>query len=450
MLPMRVGDEIEVTVDAVDDDAAGEAFVKGTTLKIVGAAPGDRAFVEVEHISPHRPIAWCRIIRVLSRGAHFMPPSCALAEAAGGRCGGCPAAHLDDETYCGMKTSHVEKALAAAQLTPAVSFFPSADKLGYRNRGHFVAARDKSGRAFLGAYAQRSRLVVPISDCLVLRPKIREVARFIVEALVDMRIPIFPESFGLRYVTVRSTEQGETLADFVVTGERPFWARKLADFLMSKASVAGVSYSVNNSSGNALRTAPSLPLAGKQFVLERIGELSFHLGAASFSQLCGDTAEKMYRRAAAMVSGASVIWDLYCGAGGLGLTMLLSRAEDARLFGAESVDSAVVLARKNASAFGGRAVFETSDLSSGPPASWPAPDAISVNPPRKGLDNAVLGLLKNTPARTVVYMSCNPKSFAADVAELVAAGFSIKEVFAYDMLPCTAHVEIIAKLVRAS
>jgi 23S rRNA (uracil1939-C5)-methyltransferase len=445
---MRAGDEIEVTVEAVDDDATGEAFVGGTTLKIPGAAPGDRLLIRAEHISPHRPVAWCRTIRVLSRGAHFVSPPCIFAEASGGRCGGCPAVHLDDETYCRMKTDHVEKALAAVGLSPAVFFFPAADRFGYRNRGHFVAARDKNGRAFLGAYAQRSREIVPISDCLVLMPKIRKTARLVTDALFDMRIPIFPEPFGLRYLTLRSTAEGETLADFVVTGERPFWAEKLADFLMSNTSVVGVSYSVNNSSGNALRTSPSLPLAGKQFAVEKIGERSFYLGAASFSQLCSDTAGKMYRRAAAMVSGASVLWDLYCGAGGLGLTMLSSCAEDARLFGAECVASAVALARKNASAFAERAFFETADLSSEVSFSWPAPDAVSVNPPRKGLDNAVLTLLKNTPARTVVYMSCNPKSFAADVAALVAAGFAVKEVFAYDMLPCTAHVEIIAKLER--
>ena len=184
-------------------------------------------------------------------------------------------------------------------------------------------------------------------------------------------------------------------------------------------------------------------------MIEKVGLVDLHFSAAGFSQLCSNTAAGMYQRAASMVQGASVLWDLYCGAGGLGLTMLCAAGENAVLFGAESVASSVELARKNGSRTGGRAVFETADLSEKLPFSWPAPDAICVNPPRKGLDKPVLDLLMHTPAQTIVYMSCNPKSFAADVAVLAKAGFETGEVFAYDMLPCTAHVEVIAQLVRS-
>jgi 23S rRNA (uracil1939-C5)-methyltransferase len=45
-------------------------------------------------------------------------------------------------------------------------------------------------------------------------------------------------------------------------------------------------------------------------------------------------------------------------------------------------------------------------------------------------------------------MSCNPKTFAQDAAQLLQSGFEMGDVFAHDMLPCTAHVEVIARFAR--
>ena len=41
----------------------------------------------------------------------------------------------------------------------------------------------------------------------------------------------------------------------------------------------------------------------------------------------------------------------------------------------------------------------------------------------------------------IVYVSCNPQTFASDAAVIVAHGFRLKDVGVYDMFPHTAHVE---------
>ena len=71
-----------------------------------------------------------------------------------------------------------------------------------------------------------------------------------------------------------------------------------------------------------------------------------------------------------------------------------------------------------------------------------------VNPPRRGLDGTVMEQLKNLPAGQLIYMSCNPHSFASNAGELCAAGWNLGRVHAHDMLPRTTHVELIARFVR--
>jgi hypothetical protein len=72
-------------------------------------------------------------------------------------------------------------------------------------------------------------------------------------------------------------------------------------------------------------------------------------------------------------------------------------------------------------------------------------EAVVVNPPRKGLEAAVLaGLLTLRPAK-IIYMSCNPDSFARDASRLMAEGYRLDEVSAHDLLPQTRHTELLAR-----
>ena len=76
-----------------------------------------------------------------------------------------------------------------------------------------------------------------------------------------------------------------------------------------------------------------------------------------------------------------------------------------------------------------------------------APDAVVANPPRKGLGAAVTKeLLRLGPGR-IHLMACGPEGLAKDIAAL-ADGYRLESLRAYDSLPQTPHVELIAKLVR--
>ncbi|HCX28945.1 MAG TPA: hypothetical protein DHU55_04115 [Blastocatellia bacterium] len=73
-------------------------------------------------------------------------------------------------------------------------------------------------------------------------------------------------------------------------------------------------------------------------------------------------------------------------------------------------------------------------------------DFLLLDPPRTGCENAVIaGMLALRPAR-ISYVSCDPATLARDLKKLVAAGYSLDSVSAYDMFPQTHHVETVVRL----
>ena len=78
----------------------------------------------------------------------------------------------------------------------------------------------------------------------------------------------------------------------------------------------------------------------------------------------------------------------------------------------------------------------------------PAPDALVIDPPRAGVERAVLDGIIDSPTRRVVYVSCEPATLARDLRILVDAGFQLLEVQPVDMFPQTPHIEAVARFTR--
>ena len=74
-------------------------------------------------------------------------------------------------------------------------------------------------------------------------------------------------------------------------------------------------------------------------------------------------------------------------------------------------------------------------------------DVVVLNPPRAGVDGAVMEALAacEPRPRAIVYVSCDPATLARDVARL--PGWRVASLVCFDMFPQTAHVETVCELV---
>ena len=84
-----------------------------------------------------------------------------------------------------------------------------------------------------------------------------------------------------------------------------------------------------------------------------------------------------------------------------------------------------------------------------PPATpvFGTPPSVVTNPPRTGMAAPAVDALRNSGARCIAYVSCDPATLARDVALLVPA-YRLAALTVFDQFPQTAHMECLAVLER--
>jgi tRNA/tmRNA/rRNA uracil-C5-methylase (TrmA/RlmC/RlmD family) len=172
------------------------------------------------------------------------------------------------------------------------------------------------------------------------------------------------------------------------------------------------------------------------------------VGANTFFQTNVPAAERMFEDAFGLLPDIKDkhIYDIYCGTGALSL-MLARRAK--RVTGIEIVSDSVSAARENAALNGlTNADFICGDAFEVMDALPERPDAVTLDPPRMGMHPKALRKLISYNLPELLYISCNPKTFCADMQVLQASGYKLDVLRSYDNFPFTRHIELAARIVK--
>jgi 23S rRNA (uracil1939-C5)-methyltransferase len=143
--------------------------------------------------------------------------------------------------------------------------------------------------------------------------------------------------------------------------------------------------------------------------------------------------------------------DLYCGAGLF--TLPLARRFE-RVIGIEANARAAAFALGNLR----RAHLQNAEVVTSDVAQWlkehshsfESVDFLLLDPPRAGAENLVIKGILDLQPHHISYVSCDPATLARDLKKLVAAGYTLNSVCAFDMFPQTHHVETVVHLVRTN
>jgi 23S rRNA (uracil1939-C5)-methyltransferase len=220
--------------------------------------------------------------------------------------------------------------------------------------------------------------------------------------------------------------------------------------------ITSLNYIINQKLNDTYADLPVVNWAGKPYIEEQMPDadgrfLTFRVGPKSFYQTNAQQAHELYKIARnwAGLTGRERVYDLYTGTGTIALFVARQAAE---VVGIEYVESAVQDARVNAEVNGiSNASFFAGDmrklLTEDFFAQHGQPDVVITDPPRAGMDEAVVQqLLVAAPAR-IVYVSCNTATQARDINWL-SEKYAVADVQPVDMFPHTHHVENVALLVK--
>lgn len=326
--------------------------------------------------------------------------------------------------------------------------------------------RSEQREILCGMYARGTHRIIPTDECLIEN----QVAKKIIQAirLVMMRYGIEPynEDTGkgfLRHAIVRVGHRSHEVLVTLVTNAEDFpGAKNFARELVKRCpEITTIVQNVNARSTNViLGEGKERTLYGPGFILDRLCGLSFRISSHSFYQVNAVQTEVLYEAAIelAHLQGTERILDAYCGTGTIGLVAaralqekaLATAKDDASVIGVDKVAAAIVDARNNAKHNGiENASFIAEDAGvfmNEMEGRGEALDVLFMDPPRSGASLEFLQATARLHPRRIVYISCNPKTQARDVAYLREQGYRLEAIQPVDMFPHTTHIENICAL----
>ncbi|MCE5189480.1 MAG: 23S rRNA (uracil(1939)-C(5))-methyltransferase RlmD [Eubacteriales bacterium] len=444
--PIQKNDELVVIIESLTSEGQGVARVDGYAVFIVGALVGEEVKAHVIKVMPSYAIA--KAIEIIKPSPDRVRPACPVFA----QCGGCALWHLSYPAQLRQKQQWVEDALVRLGAFSGVPMQPIVgmeEPVRYRNKGSFPFGVAGSGAVF-GFYAERSHRLVPFSDCLIQDERIVDAARRVAAWANASGIPVYDETTGeghLRHVVARTTADGELMVVVVTKGP----LKKKDDLLSFLEDCDSVWHNENTRDTNVVFGDRFTLLSGKAALTETIGDKRFLVSPQSFLQVNRIQTRALYETAREFLAAKpeETVVDAYCGVG----TISLFVAGDCRrVIGVEQVAPAVEDAKANAKANGvSNAEFVCGNVEDVLPrliAAKEQIDAIVLDPPRKGCEEAALAAIAQSSVSRVVYVSCNPATLARDCKYLSEHGFALSAVRPVDMFPQTCHMETVVLMER--
>lgn len=383
-----------------------------------------------------------------------------LSCSAFGACGACQLLDMPYADQLARKQRRIEELFpedAAEGLVQPIRGMD--DPTHYRNKviSPYAPGRGRAkGRVLCGMYAKGSHRIVSTDECL-LENQAAKAATLAVRALMEKwDIPAYDEDTGrgfIRHVVARAGRTGELLVTIVTNGDTFPSSKSFCRELVRRVpQITTVVQNVNTRQTNVILGEAERTLYGPGFILDDLCGLRFRISSGSFYQVNAQQAEVLYEAAVAMADAdaADTVVDAYCGTGTIGLVAAARGA--GRVIGVEAVADAVADAKQNARHNGvDQAEFVCADatefLTSLAEDAHAGEDIIlMMDPPRAGSTPEFLRAACHLRPKRIVYISCEPKTQARDVALLEEGGYHVTAVQPVDMFPHTTHIENIVCL----
>lgn len=382
---------LEVEIERLLPGGVGLAHAEGLTLFVSLAAPGDVLRIKIDRVQGK--VGFASIVEIVKASSVRIEPPCPYF----GRCGGCDFQQLTYETQLEAKVEIIRDCLhriARIEAPLDIKMHASQSQWHYRARANW---QFDAGTKHLGYFERGSNRVCDVEYCAVLVPALQHTLE-----------------------QVRSEIRAQTLT------------QKLRDI----EAVAG---------DDGVSVEPAIAEFQPREVSRVIGDEIYHFSAETFFQINHELLQPLIAEALRDLKGKIAI-DLYCG---VGLFTLPLARRFAQVTGVEANPRAAEFARRNLDS----ARLDNAEVVTLGVADWlkhslsfEPVDFLLLDPPRTGAENNVIEGMLTVQPRRISYVSCDPATLARDLKKLIAGGYSLDSIVAFDMFPQTHHVETVTRL----
>lgn len=416
--------------EVVDFGMEGEGIVKdlGFPVFVPGALIGDR--ISYRLIQRRKKIWRGELNRILNPSPNRIPSPCKYFP----KCGGCQLLNYKYSGQLKAKRKKVEEVLRRIGKVNNVlveKVIPSEEIFHYRNHLQCKVVNGK-----IGFYASNSKEHVPITTCKIAG----ENTNALIKKLQDHR-----ELKDLTQVSFRENSYGEVMIIYSTKKNQKIKNNLLASLI--EPYVTSIYQGMEAKGKGHFEKNFTLIYKKKEFQEELLGN-QYVISPGSFFQVNKKQGERLYQLAIDALNPdlKKEYLDLYCGIG----SMTIPLAQKSKhVVGIEYIEEAVEAARENGN------INKVTNLSfaHGKVESLLEEvlkekkyEGCILDPPRGGCNKKVLEALVENPIKRLVYVSCNPSTWARDIQRLVAGGYELEYVQPVDMFCHSMHIELVSRL----
>lgn len=386
-------------------------MIRGTLL------PGETVEINIEN--EKKDYLMAAVTKILDPSSQRIEPACRYF----GSCGGCHLQHVPHNLQITVKEEILQdclRRLGNIELDLSESIV-NENPWHYRLRGQFKASHEG-----IGFYRENSREVVDICGC-----------------------PLMAEEINEYFHKARMLLKGFHVEEvYIVSGNRCMALIKTPTRARSKKDWDTLALAFLDAGFSALfiEVADKKILRyGESYVTLNLENLKYTISPMSFFQSnwkLNQKVVKLVKNNLVPLKGKKIL-DLYAGAGNFSLPL----AHDAQIFAVEENLYTMEDGKRNVE-LNNIKNFSFIRSSAEKFRIEGCIDIVILDPPRAGLTNkAIKNVLSIMPER-IVYISCNPTTFARDLKKLHSK-YAIESMRMIDYFPQTFHIESVAFLRRS-
>jgi len=409
----------------------GVARVNGKVFFIPYSVIGDKAWIKMVEKKKNYSIG--KLSQLIDPSPWRINPPCPFF----GQCGGCQWLHINDSIQINLKEEilkEILKRIGGLKEIPPITVTPSLQTYGYRAR---IQLKVKGER--MGYFQERSHRVVDIDHCPIAHPLVNQIISSLRKA---------PSSFfRMEEIEINvSPEQGKGVLILHPLSLHSGMKHFIKEFLQTHPILKGIA--VTGKKGLTLFGEPYLTFTISSNQRGEKSVLRLRTSPESFFQVNLEQNQALIRTVLEFsdVNEGERILDLYAGVGNFTLPLAIASKE---VWGVEESRAAVEDARSNAERNG---IKNCNFMHGGVEdilKHWDGgrPDLIILDPPRTGCKTVLDQVVRLEPKK-IVYVSCEPTTFARDLRLFSERGFHLQRLSLVDMFPQTYHMEVVGLLVE--
>ncbi len=388
------------------------------------AAKGDGVTAAGRHVPLAAPGDTVAEDGSLTAGPHHVDPPCRHF----GKCGGCELQHCDEEVLARFVQERVVFAAQGQGLEPKSVAPPHLSPPRSRRRASLHAVNG-GGRALLGFRESGSHRLVDIRECHVLAPELFALVEPL-RAYLSKRKGKYAADIDLSLI-----DQGVDCAIRGIAIEGLDQTEDLLDFCRDHG-LARLSLDQGYGMESFWEPEP---------VTVTLGGIPVAYPSGAFLQATRDGEAALVSAAREWLAECDSVADLFAGLG----TFAFALQGPERVLAAEAAQDAFLACRMAAGRLRKSVEAVHRDLFRNPlrAEELKAFDGVLLDPPRAGARSQIEQIAASGVAR-VVYISCNPSSWARDGKLLAEAGYELAELRPVGQFRWSTHVELASLFVK--